>query len=96
MGVGSKTKPKRSSKSNTQRGYPRTRRSIARLLSVTEQRTFCGCRGITGDFNQTNLSCPLGFPWLCGGISATERDSPPACNTGVSLDVGGHGDQSRE
>lgn len=96
MGVRSKTKPKRSSKSNTKREYPRTRRSIARLLSVTEQRTFCGCRGITGDFNETNVSCPLGFPWLCGGITATERDSPPACNTGVSLDSSSQADLSRE
>jgi hypothetical protein len=67
-----KTKLKRPSKSNTKREYPRTRRSIARILSVTEQRTFCGCRGIVGDYPQSEHACPRGFPWLCGGIRASE------------------------
>ena len=84
MGGNCKTKTKRLSKSNTKREYPRTRRSIARLLSVTEQRTFCGCRGITGDYPQTNNACPLGMPWLCGGLPKDEAEAPPTCNTGVT------------
>jgi len=72
MAGAAKTKPKRLSKSNTKREYPRTRKSIARMLSATEQRTFCGCRGITGDYPRSENACPLGFPWLCGGIPAAE------------------------
>jgi hypothetical protein len=72
MAGAGKTKPKRPSKSNTKREYPRTRKSIARMLSVTEQRTFCGCRGMVGDYPQSEHACPRGFPWLCAGIPASE------------------------
>lgn len=86
MGGRRQTNRKRLTESNTKREYPRTRRSIARLLSATEQRTFCGCRGVSGDYPASDTACPLGFPWLCGGVPASEKDSPPPCNTGVSLE----------
>jgi len=84
MGGRRKPKSQRTHESSTKREFPRTRRSIARMLSASEQRTFCGCRGIQGDYAASVTACPKGFPWLCAGVPAAELDSPPPCNTGVS------------
>lgn len=86
MGDTANLNPKTPQRSNARKQTSGELQGYHQMLSATEQRTFCGCRGITIDFPWSDNACPLGFPWLCGGIPASELDEPPPCNTGVSPD----------
>lgn len=92
--MGDSSKPTRKTNHRSSERHDNSGRTLGyhKMLSLTEQRTFCGCRGLMYDFPWSNNGCPLGFPWLCGGIPGTEVDSvtgevvkPPCTNRGVTF-----------